>query len=43
MQTNLEAKLQELYGGYEKLDNGLEVYLMPMENKDKYFAYPQIL
>ena len=22
MQTNLEAKLQELYGGYEKLENG---------------------
>ena len=22
MQTNIEAKLQELYGGYEKLENG---------------------
>ena len=27
----------ELEGYYEKLDNELEVYLVPMENKDKYF------
>lgn len=27
----------ELEGYYEKLANGLEVYLIPMENKDKYF------
>ncbi len=27
----------ELVGYYEKLENGLEVYLIPMENKDKYY------
>lgn len=31
------SKELELNGYYEKLDNGLEVYLIPMENKDKYY------
>lgn len=31
------SKELELEGYYEKLANGLEVYLIPMENKDKYF------
>ena len=31
------SKELELKGYYEKLANGLEVYLIPMENKDKYY------
>lgn len=31
------SKELELEGYYEKLDNGLEIYLIPMEKKDKYF------
>lgn len=31
------SKELELEGYYEKLENGLEVYLIPMEKKDKYF------
>ncbi len=31
------SKELELNGYYEKLENGLEVYLVPMENKDKYY------
>ena len=35
MQTNLELKLQELYGGYEKLDNGS--YYIKLENGSELF------
>ena len=31
------SKELELKGYYERLENGLEVYLVPMEKKDKYF------
>lgn len=31
------SKELELDGYYDKLENGLEIYLIPMENKDKYY------
>ena len=38
MMKKLEfSKELELDLFYEKLDNGLEIYLVPMKNKDKYF------
>ena len=35
MQTSMETKLQELYGGYEKLDNGN--YYIKLENGSELF------
>ena len=35
MQTNLELKLQELYGGYEKLENGN--YYVKLDNYNELF------
>ena len=35
MQTNMEMKLQEMYGGYEKLENGS--YYVKLENGSELF------
>ena len=35
MQTNIETKLQEMYGGYERLENGS--YYVKLENGSEIF------